>query len=96
MEEVGRGKLRNKSHPGRPANHDFGSKSCFWHVSDVNNLLGIVKSSNMFLENLNTSVGDVEELGVVGRGKLRNKLHPGRPANHNFGSESCFVARFWT
>ena len=62
----------------------------------VNDFLGIVKSSNMFLRHPNTSVGVVEGLEVVGRGKSRNKSHPGRPSNHDFGSESCFVARFWT
>ena len=33
----------------------------------------------MFLRHPNTSVGVVEGLEVVGRGKLRNKSHPGRP-----------------
>ena len=53
---------------------------------DVNDFVGIVKSSNMFLRHPYTSVDVVEGLGVVGRSKLRITSHPGRPANHGFGS----------
>ena len=63
---------------------------------DVNDFLGIGKSSNLFLRHPNTSVDVVEGLEEARNDKSRNKSLPGRPGNHDFGSQSCFLARFWT
>ena len=63
---------------------------------DVNDFPGIVKSSNLFLRHPNTSVDVVEGLKEALRDKSRNKSISGRPGNHDFGSTSCFLARFWT
>ena len=63
LEVALRNKSRNKSLPGRPGNHDFSSKSCFFGTFlDVNHFPGIVKSSNLFLRHPNTSVDVVEGL----------------------------------
>ena len=86
LEEARSDKSRNKSLPGRPGNHIWLEIVFSCTFLDVNHLPGIVKSSNMFLRHPNTSVGVVEGLEEVGRGKLRNKSHPGRPTNHDFGS----------
>ena len=46
---------------------------------DVNDFIGIVKSSNLFLRHPNTSADVVEGLEGALRKKSRNKSRPGRP-----------------
>ena len=63
---------------------------------DVNHFSGMVKSSNLFLRHPNTSVDVVEGLKEARSDNSLNKSMSGRPGNHDFGSKSCFLARFWT
>ena len=58
----------------------------------VNHFPEIVKSSNLLLRHPDTSVDVVEGFKEASSDKSRDKLLPGRPGTHDFGSEKPFWA----